>query len=145
MSWANDDGPKAMQILMLLYVGLQGDAPLRVDVAAKAEECGVTTEEFRAEVAWLVEHRFLALDGDVGEVLRLWVNPSVAFLPGTDPRVAAARHRFPYITTAGRGMKAGEPVAVHPYEPGLWEAVYDRQRDMFEDPPVFSHCGLHAQ
>ncbi|MEU5431435.1 hypothetical protein AB0H73_38335 [Streptomyces olivoreticuli] len=134
-----------MLLLILLYTGLEGDAPLLVDVAAKAEEARTSTEEFRAEVAWLVEHRFLALDGDVGGILRLWVNPSVAFLPGTDPRVAAARHRFPYITSAEGGMRAKEPVVVHPYTPELWEAVYAAQRDMFEDPPVFSYCGVHAR
>ncbi|MCM1969420.1 hypothetical protein [Streptomyces sp. G1] len=47
-------------------------------------------------------------------IARLWVNPSVAFLPWMDPRTVAARYRFPCITTAERGMAAEQPVIVHP-------------------------------
>ncbi|MCM1969424.1 hypothetical protein [Streptomyces sp. G1] len=138
--------PDTMRLLILIYTELTDDGPVLLDFAAKAEEARVSVEDLRAEVEWLVEHEFLALDGDVGGVARLWVNPSVAFLPGTDPRVAAARHRFPYIGVAEGGMSAGQPVIVHPYELELWEAVYDAQRDMFEDPPCFSSdgCAIHG-
>ncbi|MFD7561320.1 hypothetical protein ACFV9E_43440, partial [Streptomyces sp. NPDC059835] len=76
---------------------------------------------------------------------RLWVNPSPAFLPGTDPRVTAARHGFPYVRDAEGTQRTEDPAAVHPYEPGLWEAVREAQRDVFEDPPVFSYRDLHAR
>ncbi|MFE5513062.1 hypothetical protein ACFQ9J_21255 [Streptomyces sp. NPDC056529] len=58
---------------------------------------------------------------------------------------AAARHRFPYIMTAEKGMAAQEPVIVYPYTPELWERVYEAQREMFGDPPVFSCCEQHAR
>ncbi|MFC7979790.1 hypothetical protein ACFUT3_31715 [Streptomyces cinereoruber] len=124
---------------------LEGDAPVRFDFAAQAGELGTSVERLRVQVAWLVEREFLALDGDVDGVARLWVNPSLAFAPGTDPRTVAARHRFPYIMTAEKGMAAEEPVVVYPYTPELWEQVYEAQRKMFEDPPVFSRCEQHAR
>ncbi|MFD5891274.1 hypothetical protein ACFWHQ_35650 [Streptomyces sp. NPDC060334] len=136
--------PSTMLILLLVYTGLQGDKPVLVDFDDLAERVRESVEQVRTEVAWLVEHEFLALDGDVDGVARIWVNPSVAFLPGTDPRVAAARYRFPYIDTAEGGMGAEEPVIVYPYEPEVWNAVYDAQREMFEDPPVFRRCPAHA-
>ncbi|MFI6690070.1 hypothetical protein [Streptomyces sp. NPDC050485] len=129
---------------MIIYTGLKGDLPVQLHFAAKAEEAGVSAEHLRAEVAWLVEHEFLALDGHVEGVARVWVNSSVAFLPGTDPRVAAARHRFPYFDIAKGGMSAEEPVIIHPYERELWEAVYVAQQDFFENPPVFKRCPAHA-
>jgi hypothetical protein len=134
------------QLLMVTIVGLlEGDAPARFDFAVQAEELHTSVEKLRAQVAWLVEREFLALDGDVDGVARLWVNPALAFTPGTDPRTAAARHRFPYIMPAEEGMAAPEPVLVHPYTPELWEEVYEAQREMFEDPPVFSPCEQHAR
>lgn len=136
--------PDTQLLLLLIYTGLEDDKPVQLDFAAKAEEAGVSVEHLRAEVAWLVEHEFLALDGDVDGVARLWVNPSVGFLPGTDPRIAAARHRFPYYDIAEGGMSAEEPVVFYPYTPELWDAVYDAQQDMFEDPPVFNRCPAHA-
>ncbi|WP_407842109.1 hypothetical protein ACE1OC_42925 (plasmid) [Streptomyces sp. DSM 116496] len=133
-----------MLLLLIVYTALDADKPVQVDFAAKAEEAGVSVEHLRAEVAWLVEHEFLALDGDVDGVARVWVNPSVGFLPGTDPRIAAARHSFPYFDIAEGGMSAAEPVVVYPYKPELWEAVYNAQQDLFEDPPVFKRCSAHA-
>ncbi|MFG2394632.1 hypothetical protein ACGFYF_37985 [Streptomyces lavendulae] len=131
-------------ILRLMSVSLEGDKPVPVDFADLAAKLRMKVEHVRAEVAWLVEHEFLALDGDVDGMARVWVNPAAAFLPGTDPRVAAARHRFPYFGIAEGGMSAEEPVIVYPYEPELWDAVYEAQREMFEDPPVFRRCSSHA-
>ncbi|MFE0776932.1 hypothetical protein [Streptomyces sp. NPDC058861] len=124
---------------------LEGDAPARFDFAAQAEELDTSVERLRAQVAWLVEREFLALDGDVDGVARLWVNPALAFAPGTDPRTVAARHRFPYIMPAEKGMAAEEPVVAYTYAPELWEQVYEAQREMFEYPPVFSRCEQHAR
>ncbi|MFE0777827.1 hypothetical protein [Streptomyces sp. NPDC058861] len=134
------------QMLVLKIASLlKGDAPLRFDFAIEADELDTSVEKLRTQVTWLVEREFLALDGDVDGVARLWVNPALAFAPGTDPRTAAARHRFPYITTADEGLAAAEPVIVYPYEPELWEQLYEDQREMFEDPPVFSRCEQHAR
>lgn len=137
---ASDPQLPVMKIVGLLV----GDAPVRFDFAVQAEELEMSEEELRAQVAWLVEREFLALDGDVSGVARLWVNPALAFAPGTDPRAAAARYSFPYIMPAEEGMAAAKPVVVHPYEPELWEQVYEDQREMFEDPPVFFRCEQHA-
>ncbi|MET8816440.1 hypothetical protein ABZW47_31120 [Streptomyces sp. NPDC004549] len=131
-------------LVMKIACLLKGDAPVCFDFAAQAEELGKSEEELRAQVVWLVEREFLALDGDVDGVARLWVNPALAFAPGTDPRAAAARYRFPYVRLAEKGMAAAEPVVVYPYEPELWEQVYEAQREMFEDPPVFRWCEQHA-
>ncbi|KJY25363.1 hypothetical protein [Streptomyces katrae] len=131
-------------ILQLVSWGLDKDGPVLVDVSETAQKAGVSVEYVRTEIAWLVEHEFLALDGDVDGMVRVWVNPAVAFMPGTDPRVAAARHRFPYFDTAEGGMSAEEPVVVYAYEPELWNAVYDAQRELFEDPPIFQPCPAHA-
>jgi hypothetical protein len=105
----------------------------------------VPVARLRAVVAWLVEHEFLALDGDVDGIARLWVNPSVAFPPRTDPRTVAARHRFPYITTAPRGMAAEQPVVIRPYDAAEWNGVYQHHLHMIEDPVCFSStgCALH--
>ncbi|MFB6634854.1 hypothetical protein ACFCWY_33660 [Streptomyces sp. NPDC056362] len=124
---------------------LEGDAPLRLDFAAKAEELDTSMDRLRTQVAWLVKREFLALAGDVDGVARLWVNPSLALAPGTDPRTVAARLRFPYIMTAEEGMAAEEPVIVYPDTPELWEQVYEAQREIFEDPPVFSRCKQHVR
>jgi len=139
-----DKSPSPQLPAMKIAVLLKGDAPVRFDFAVQAEELGMSEEELRAQVAWLVERGVLVLDGYVDRVARLWVNPALAFVPGTDPRVAAARHRFPYVTPAEEGMAAAKPVVVYPYEPELWEQVYEAQREMFEDPPVFSWCEQHA-
>ncbi|MFJ4343301.1 hypothetical protein [Streptomyces sp. NPDC088915] len=124
---------------------LEADAPVRFDFAAQAEDLETSVKELRAEVAWLVEREFLVLDGDVDGVARLWVNPTLAFAPGTNPQTVAARHRFPYITMGEKETAAEKPVVVYPYTPELWEQVYEAQREMFEDPPVFSHCEQHAR
>ncbi|MFE1907992.1 hypothetical protein ACFW96_30650 [Streptomyces gardneri] len=137
-------GSDPQRLVVMIACLLEGDAPVRFDFAVQAEELGTSVEKLRAQVAWRVERDFLALDGDVGGVARLWVNPALAFRPGTDPRTAAARHRFPYILPAEEGMAAKEPVIVYPYEPELWEQVYEAQREIFEDPPVFSRCKQHA-
>ncbi|MFE1415555.1 hypothetical protein ACFW6F_32885 [Streptomyces sp. NPDC058746] len=136
--------PDTVRLLILIYTELSGDSPVLLDFSAKAAEAGVSVEHLRAEVEWLVEHEFLAVDGNFDGVARLWVNPSVGFLLGTDPRTAAARHRFPYIDRAEGGMSAADPVIVHPYEPALWEAVYDAQREKFDNPPVSRRCPAHA-
>lgn len=134
------------QLLVMKIVSLlTGDAPVRFDFAVQAEELNMSVEELRAGVAWLVKREFLALDGDVDGVARLWVNPALAFAPGTDPRTAAARYRFPYIMPAEGGMAAAEPVIVHSYTPELWQEIYENQREMFEDPPVFSRCEQHTR
>ncbi|MGW3521363.1 hypothetical protein [Streptomyces hydrogenans] len=134
------------QMLAMKIVGLlKGEAPARFDFAVEADELGTSVEKLRAQVTWLVERKFLALDGDVDGVARLWVNPALAFAPGTDPRTAAARHRFPSIMTAEEGMAAEEPVIVYTYTSELWDQVYEAQREMFEDPPVFSRCEQHAR
>lgn len=69
-------------------------------------------EAVRGMLDWLVNRRYLVLDGAVDGRVRLWVNPSVAFVVGSDPRPAAARHEFPYITCGGDGVSeaaAGTP------------------------------------
>ncbi|MFD5110528.1 hypothetical protein [Streptomyces cinereoruber] len=97
------------QMLAMKIAGLsEGEAPTRFDFAVEADELDTSVEKLRVQVAWLVEREVLALDG----VARLWVNPSLAFAPGADPRTAAARHCFPYITTAEEGLAAAEPVII---------------------------------
>ncbi|GAA5602400.1 Uncharacterised protein [Streptomyces griseus] len=137
--------PDTLRILLMIYTHLEGDKPIQLDFVDKANEIEVSVEQLRAEVDWFIEQEFLALDGNVDGVARVWVNPSVAFFPGTDPRVAAARHRFPYFQPAKGGMSAEEPVVIHPYEPELWEGVYNVQRELFENPRVFSFCPGHAR
>ncbi|MFI8484022.1 hypothetical protein [Streptomyces rubrogriseus] len=78
----------------------EGDAPMTLDFHDEAAIVELSTSVLQAQVAWLVGHRYLALDGMVDGLARLWINPAVAFRPRTtDPRRAAARHRFPYIVT----------------------------------------------
>ncbi|MHA4820256.1 hypothetical protein ACXZ65_38575 [Streptomyces aculeolatus] len=48
------------------------------------------------------------------------------------------------MAAAEEGMAAAKPVVVYPYEPELWEQVYEAQREMFEDARVFSWCEQHA-
>lgn len=79
---------------------LKGNGPVLFAFAHWAGELRVPVARLREVVAWLVEHEFLALEGDVGGIARLWVNPCVALAPWADPRPIAARNRFPYITTA---------------------------------------------
>lgn len=136
----SEDGT-TRNVLDILSCQLQGSGPVLFDFARWATELKVTVARLREVVAWLVEHEFLALEGDVGGVARLWVNPSVAFSPWTDPRVLASRHRFPYITTAERGMAAEEPVIVHPYDATGWDEVYQSNLHMIEDPVCFSSAG----
>ncbi|MFB7896149.1 hypothetical protein ACFC1B_07440 [Streptomyces xiamenensis] len=106
----------------------------------------VPVPRLSAAVDCLVEHEFLALDGHVDGIARLWVNPSVAFLPRSDPRVVAAAHRFPYITVAPRGMADEQPVVIHPYDAQMWEDVYTRNLDQIENPITYSSdgCTLHG-
>jgi hypothetical protein len=134
--------------LMLIVTQLEGDAPVTLDLEAHAADRDSTLENVRDEVSWLVKQQFLALDGQTSTRARLWVNPCVAFRAGTDPRPAAARHLFPYITCDERGMAAQEPVHVCPYDEQGWQTVYDRNQEQFESPPVFpwgcpSHHGPH--
>ncbi|MFC7794144.1 hypothetical protein [Streptomyces cinereoruber] len=51
-----------------------------------------------------------------------------------DPRTVVARHRFPYIMTAEKGMAAAGTVVVYPYTPELWEQVYEAQRGTAPGP-----------
>ncbi|MFI9311456.1 hypothetical protein [Streptomyces triculaminicus] len=136
-----------LRLLIVLVSKLEGDAPVVLDYATEAQNHDTDEETLRARVAWLVEHRYLALDGNVNGVARLWVNPSVAFRPGkTDPRVAAARHRFPYITADDKGMAADQPVHVAEYDDRGWEQVYQLNAAQFEAPPRFAFgCPLHHE
>ncbi|MDH6130050.1 hypothetical protein, partial [Kitasatospora sp. GP82] len=113
-----------------LVARLEGDAPVRVDVAEVAEEFERAEELLWAELEWLSEHRFLYLDGRAGGVARIWVNPVVAVC-GADPRAAAARHRFPYFTVHELGMQACEPVRSVEYSSDLWEQVYADNYEAF--------------
>ncbi|UUY52360.1 hypothetical protein NRK68_34375 (plasmid) [Streptomyces yangpuensis] len=112
----SEDGT-TRNVLDILACRLQGGGPVLFEFAHWADELDVPVARLREVVAWLVENQFLALEGDVDGVARLWVNPSVAFTPWSDPRLAAARYRFPYITTAEEGMAAERPVIVRPTTP----------------------------
>ncbi len=92
-------------------------------------------------MAWLVEYEFLALEGEVGSIARLWVNPSVAFVPWTDPRTVASRHRFPYIATAERGVAAEQPVIIQPYDAAKGDECHQGHLDLIEGPCCFSSAG----
>ncbi|MGW7579523.1 hypothetical protein [Streptomyces sp. NPDC054765] len=132
-------------LLVILASKLRGDAPLVLNYAAEAEQLDTDEVTLQARIEWLVEHHYLALDGQVNGVARLWMNPAVAFLPRTtDPRVAAARHRFPYIVTDPKGMAAEQPIHVAEYDEQGWEQVYRLNAEQFEDPPRFSFgCPHH--
>ncbi|MFJ1579091.1 hypothetical protein [Streptomyces sp. NPDC088182] len=93
----------------------------------------------------MAERRYLARDGQVGGIARVWVNPVVAFRAGkVDPRVAAARHRFPYIFPNQKALSVEQPVHVAEYDEEGWALVYRNNLDQFEDPPRFSYgCPLH--
>ncbi|MGW2254742.1 hypothetical protein ACWCXH_31800 [Kitasatospora sp. NPDC001660] len=117
---------------MILAGSLAGDTAVRFDVPYWAEEIGRTEGHLLAEIDWLVKHRFLALDGAVDNVMRLWVNPAVGCRGGTDPRIAAARHRFPFTALHDKGMAAAEPVRIVEYSEELWEGIYQ------------ANCGIWA-
>jgi hypothetical protein len=78
--------------------------------------------------------------------VRLWLNPSIAFLAGvTDPRVAAARHRFPYITTDPKGRAAEGPVHVAECDERGWEELYRQNAKDWENPRSMPFgCPLHG-
>ncbi|MCB5179811.1 hypothetical protein [Streptomyces antimicrobicus] len=135
-----------LPVLLRIAGSLRGDTPVFFDFTSHAEALGTDVPTLRGEIRWLVEHRFLALDGDVDGTARLWLNPCVAFPPFTDCRVIAARHRFPFITTVEGGMSAAEPVVVHEYDAEGWEQVYQDTVRMTDDPPCFSSdgCLLHG-
>ncbi|KIF03878.1 hypothetical protein PL81_21805 [Streptomyces sp. RSD-27] len=134
-------------VLGVLSCRLQGSGPVLFEFARWSEQLDVTVVRLREVVAWLAEHEFLALDGDVDGVARVWVNPSVAFSPGADLRAVAARHRFPYIMAADLGAAAERPVIVHPYDADAWDEVYQGTLHMAEEPFCFSSegCGLHER
>ncbi|MGA5069045.1 hypothetical protein ACPB9E_35630 [Streptomyces exfoliatus] len=134
-----------LRLLIILVTKLQGDAPVVLDYAAEAENLEIDETVLRRLVQWLVERGYLALDGQVDGVARLWINPAVAFLPRTtDPRVAAARHRFPYIRADEKGLAAKQPVHVSEYDEQGWESVYQLNVEQFENPVRFSlGCPLH--
>ncbi|MFC8819028.1 hypothetical protein [Streptomyces rochei] len=141
-----DDGT-SRDVLDLLSGRLKGSGPVLFDYAHWAGELRVPVPRLREVVAWLVEHEFLSLEGDVDGIARLWVNPSVALAPWTDPRPIAARYRFPYITTAEGGMGAEQPVIVLPYDAAGWEEFYRANLHMIEDPFCFSSegCPVHER
>jgi hypothetical protein len=134
-----------LQVLIRVVAKLKGDVPVVLDFGAEARDMGLDQAVLEERVTWLVDHRYLALEGPVDGILRLWVNPSVAFLPrATDPRVAAARHRFPYIVTDDEGMASEQPVHVVEYDEQGWERVYRLNVEQIEDPPRLSYgCPLH--
>ncbi|MDJ0386078.1 hypothetical protein [Streptomyces sp. G-G2] len=140
----SDDGT-TRNVLDILSGRLKGSGPVLFDFAHWADELNVTVARLREVVTWLVGHQFLALEGDVNGVARLWVNPSVAFSPWTDPRITAARYRFPYIMTAEGGMTAEQPVIVHPYDAAGWNEVYQQSLSLIHDPVCFSSggCSVH--
>lgn len=116
-------------LLLLIAAQQEGDA----SVLFELDDNDDTPEaDVRSALTWLDEHRFIALDGIANGVARVWVNPAVGCPGGTDPRTVAARHRFPYITVAEKGMSADQPVSFHEYSPALWEAVYVENREMFD-------------
>ncbi|MEU4969119.1 hypothetical protein [Streptomyces smyrnaeus] len=139
------DDHTTREVLEILSVRLEGSGPVLFDFAHWAGELETSVVHLREVVAWLVEHEFLALEGDVDGVARLWVNPSAAFAPRTDPRTIAARFRFPYITTAERYMAAEQPVIVQPYNADGWDEFYRANLRVIEDPPCFSSegCPVH--
>jgi hypothetical protein len=141
----SEEAGTVLQLLIRLMTKLKDDAPVVLDFAAEAEDLDLDQVALQERVAWLVDHRYLALDGQVDGVARLWINPSVAFLPHTtDIRVAAARHQFPYIAADDKGMAADQPVHVAAYDEQGWEHVYRLNAEQFEDPPRFSFgCPLH--
>ncbi|MEU3050356.1 hypothetical protein ABZ705_28280 [Streptomyces sp. NPDC006984] len=141
-----DDGT-TRDVLDILSGRLEGGRPVLFEFAHWADELRVPVTRLREVVAWLVEHEFLALEGDVDGIARLWVNPSVALAPWTDPRPLASRYRFPYITTAEGGMTAEQPVIVHPYDAAGWDEFYQAHLHMIEDPFCFSSagCQVHEQ
>ncbi|WP_158717908.1 hypothetical protein [Streptomyces sp. NRRL F-2664] len=134
------DGSLTTGVLMFIARSLRDDAPVHLDVVDCAARLACSVQAVLGEAAWLADHRFLARDADTRAdapadgVARLWVNPSVTFLPWTDPRVAAARHRFPFITTADMGMAAREPVVIRPYDRAGWHAVYLRYLELTQRP-----------
>lgn len=131
-------------LLLLIMVRLMADAPVlfRLDDGPDA----ASEDEVRTALGWLHEHQFIALEGIVDGIARAWVNPAVAALGGTDPRIAAARHRFPFIDVAEDGMKAEEPVTFHPYDPELWQAVYEDNQESFDQSTFLSwECPRHGR
>ncbi|MGK5628452.1 hypothetical protein [Streptomyces sp. URMC 123] len=135
------DDETTRDVLDILSRHLEGSAQVLFDFTHWAEELEVPVARLREVVAWLVEHQFLALEGDVDGTARLWVNPSVALAPRTDPRPIAARYRFPYITTAERWMHAEQPVIVQPYDAAEWDEFYQAHLHMIEDPSCYSSAG----
>ncbi|MET8676111.1 hypothetical protein ABZW18_00515 [Streptomyces sp. NPDC004647] len=141
------DAGHMLPLMMRLVTKLEGDAPVRFNYADEASELNMDEETLRARIAWLAEHGYIALDGQVDGLARIWVNPAVAFRAGkTDPRIAAARHQFPYIVTDMTGMAAEQPVHVAEYDKQGWELVYQNNAEQFEDPPRFPFgCPLHGE
>jgi hypothetical protein len=135
-----DDGT-TFDVLAILSGRLRGSGPVLFEFAHWAGELQVPIARLREVVAWLIEHEFLALEGDVDGIARLWVNPSVALAPWTDPRPLAARYRFPYITTAEGGMRAEQPVIFQPYNAAGWDEFYQANFQMLEDPFCYSTAG----
>lgn len=135
-----------LQLLNLVTLGLECDAPVVVSVAELATMSGMAVEMVRGMLDWLVDRRYLVLDDAVDGRMRLWVNPSVAFAGGSDPRPAAARYEFPYITCHEGGTAADEPVRHLPYDAACWEYICQENRgQFFADPPMFPFgCPAHG-
>jgi hypothetical protein len=55
---------------------LRGDVPGTLDFHDEAAIVELSTSVLQAQVAWLVEHRYLTLDGMVDGLARLWINPA---------------------------------------------------------------------
>lgn len=94
---ADNDGLE-MHLVMWLIGHLDGDAPVLLDFRAAAIEIEVAPARLRAAGEWLAETAAVVEDGwDSRGNPYVWINPSLAYTPGTDPYTAARRHRFPRI------------------------------------------------
>ncbi|SEL33340.1 hypothetical protein [Streptacidiphilus jiangxiensis] len=131
-------------LLRLIAARMTGDAAVLFRLDGARDEA--PPDQLRAGLAWLHDHQFIALEGTVDAIARVWVNPAVAVRGGTDPRTAAARHHFPYISVADTGMAAEEPVTFHPYHPDLWEVVYEGNQETFDQSTFLDwQCPRHGQ
>ncbi|GGP86282.1 hypothetical protein GCM10010278_75830 [Streptomyces melanogenes] len=85
-------------LIMWLIGHLNGDVPVLLDFRAAAIEIGVAPARLRTAEEWLAGLCAIAEDvSDARGNPYVWINPSLAYLPGTDPYTAARRHRFPRI------------------------------------------------
>ncbi|MFC1405767.1 MULTISPECIES: hypothetical protein [Streptacidiphilus] len=133
-----------MLLLIRLVTKLRGDAPVALDFDDELVADDSDTD-LRATLTWLHDTRFIALNGMAGRIARLWLSPAVGCMGGTDPRIAAARHSFPYMTIAEDGMAAPQPVTVHEYSPQLWQSVYEQNQESFDSTRFLDYqCPEHG-